>query len=60
MVITKPRYKKRTPEFVAGIQSMIDSSPRKSIKKWHESEFLTRHLVHEDIQYFSYRKNVNF
>ena len=55
--------KKRT-EFLSEIQAMIDSDPIKSIRSIAMdigvSEFL-RNIVHEDIQYFSYRiKKSNF
>ena len=49
--------KKRTPEVVGYIQVMIDKDPSKSIRSITRdmgvSEFLIRHLAHEDTHYFS-------
>ena len=51
--------KKRAPEFVGDIQTMIDNDPSKSIRSiakdmgWYE--FLIRQVVHEDIWYFLYK-----
>ena len=49
--------KKRTPEFVAEIQAMMDNNPNKSIMSTARDmgvfQFLIRQVVHEDIHYFS-------
>ena len=51
--------KKRTPEFVCEILTMIDSDPGNSIRSLARdmgvSEFLIRQLVHEDICYFLHK-----
>ena len=51
--------KKRTPEFVAAIQAIIDKNPSQSIRSIARnmgvSEFLIRQVVHENIRYFSYK-----
>ena len=52
--------KKRTQEFLPGIQAMIENNPSKSIgsiaRNMGMSEFLIRQIVHEDIWYSSYKK----
>ena len=52
--------KERTPEFVAETLARIDNNPSESIRSVAKvdmkvSEFLIRPVVHEDIQYFSYK-----
>ena len=68
IVITKLRQlgklaalsdKKRIPEFVHEIKTMIDNGPSKSIRTIARdtglSKFLIRKRVHEDIRYLSYK-----
>ena len=51
--------KKRTLKFVCVVQARIVNDPSKSIKSIARniriSEFLIKQVVHEDIQYFSYK-----
>lgn len=51
--------KKRTPEFVGEIQTMVDNDRSKSVwsiaNNLGKSEFLINQVVHKDIQYFSYK-----
>ena len=52
-------FEKRTLEFVARIQAMINNNPSESGKSIARyigvSELLTRQILHEDIRYFSYK-----
>ena len=46
----------KRPEFVGEIQNMIDNAPCESIRSIARymgvSEFLTKQIVHEEVQYF--------
>ena len=50
---------KKTPEFLAEIQAVIDNNPSNSIrfiaKDMGVSEFLSWQIMHEDIHYFTYK-----
>ena len=56
-------FRKKTLEFLAEIQAMIDNDPRKSIRSivrdMRVSKFLIRQVVHDGIRHFSYKTRKN-
>ena len=50
----------RTPQLIDRVQNIIDDDARKSMrfiaKELHVSEWTIRKVVHEDLQYKSYKK----